>query len=446
MLIYQSFDAICEKQPEKACLIYGQRCMSYREASQQIQALAKRLVMQIQPGDKVLLQLSDPIAQLLYFFAIVKAGGACVFVDSAAPPSLCAALMARYELQLRIKDDFQPTTTVAPSLPQNSRQHIFLGALSSGSTGTPKLIWRDHQSWTSAFAAQSKIFGVDGKDTLYLAGNLGYTANLNACLHLLSEGGTVVMAGNQLPRTWVREIIEYKVSAVFMAPAHYRGLLRAMQGPIASVKSLVTAGAKIDGNTVHSLVNYFPEAAICEYYGASELGHISYATAADLLAHPGAVGRAFPGVSIMIEEGIIWVESPYLAPAHRPKGTVGDIGEVDEHGCLTLLGRQQGLINVGGVKVIPEQVEAVLRQCPGIAEAVVGPVPDPIRGERVCAWIVKQDEGLQTGNIRAFCRQHINRYCCPQKFVFVKELPILSSGKIDKVALTAKFVPAADYS
>jgi len=446
MLIYQSFDAMCAKQPEKACLIYGQRCMSYRQASRQIQLLAERLAMKIQPGDKVLLQLSDPIDQLLYFFAVVKAGGACVFVDGAAPPSVCAALMKRYELQHSIQDDFQPATAAASSLPQNSRQHIFLGALSSGSTGTPKLIWRDHQSWTSAFAAQSRIFGIDGTDTLYLAGNLGYTANLNACLHLVSEGGTVVMAGNQLPRTWVREIAEYKVSAVFMVPAHYRSLLRAMPGPIALVRSLVTAGAKIDGNTVRDLVSYFPAAAICEYYGASELGHVSYATAADLLAYPESVGRAFPGVSIRIEEGIIWVESPYLAPAHRPRGTVKDMGKVNAHGYLTLLGRQQGLINVGGVKVIPEQVESILRQCPGIAEAAVGPVPDPIRGERVCAWIVKQDDGLQMGDIRAFCRQRINRHCCPQKFVFVKELPILPNGKIDRVALKTEFVPAADRS
>lgn len=442
MLIHQSFDQMCVKQPEKVCLIYGSRRVTYREAGRQAGFLAKRLAAQLAPGDKVLLNLSNPVEQLLYFYAIVKAGGACVFTNE-TDAARCAGLMERHGLRHCIRDGFQPEDEAAPALPEMNSQAVFLGALSSGSTGIPKLIWRDHRSWTGAFTAQSRVFGLSSTDILYLAGNLSYTANLNACLHLLAEGGTVVIAGNHLPRTWVREMAQHRVSAVFMVPPYYRTLLRAMKGPVASVRSVVTAGAKIDAGTVRDLVRYFPCAKICEYYGASELGHVSYATAEDLLAYPGSVGRVFPGVSITIEEGIIWVKSPYLAPAYRPRATVGDLGELDKNGYLTLLGRQQGLINAGGIKVIPEQLEAVLRQCPGIAEVVVAGIGDEIRGERIGAWIVRSDRHLQAGDIRKFCRNRINQHFWPQKVFFLNELPVLPNGKIDRRRLQEGLAPAS---
>lgn len=438
MLIYQSFELMAQKQPEKVCLINGNSRCTYREFNGQMAYLAKRLAAQIQTGDRVLIRFADPVAQLLHFYAVVKAGGVGVLIDSTSPAALCAELIKRYTLQHHIQDGFQPAPAVDPTLPLIDRSAVFLGALSSGSLGTPKMIWRDHQSWTSAFAVQSRIFGIDGTDILYLAGNLSYTANLNACLHLLAEGGTVVFAGN--PRTWFREMIAHHVSAVFMVPAHYRTLLQLMPEPVGSVRSLVTAGAKMDDGAVRALTGWFPAAQIVEYYGASELGHVSYATAADLLACPRSVGKAFPGVTITIEDGVIWVESPYLAPAYRPKATVNDLGKIDEKGNLILLGRRQGLINFGGVKVIPEQVEAVLLQCPGVAEAVVGGVEDPVRGQRVCAWIVRRDQGIKSGNIRAFCRSRLNRPFCPQIIVFVEAIPGLANGKVDRLKLKENYL------
>lgn len=438
MLIHSQLQVLSTIQAEKVCLIHGKIQLNYQQFTQQVDCLAYRLAMHIKKGDKVLVKLLSPLSQLLYFFGILKAGGACVFIDTSTSEEVCAELLKIHNINLYIHENFQLSIEAALKLPDIQPENIFLGALSSGSTGTPKLIWRDHQSWTRAFPMQSKVFNIVGSDTLYLVGSLIYTANLNACLHLLSEGGTVVFASNSLPRTWVKEIMDHHVSAVFMVPTNYKMLLKAIQAPLPRIKSAVTAGEKIDLQTVQHLMHYFPHAKIYEYYGASELGHVSYSTAEDLLQQPKSVGKAFPGVIISIEDHCIWVKSPYLAPHYRPKATVGDLGRLDTEGYLYLLGRKHGIINTGGIKVIPEQVEAILLQCPGITAAIVGGIHDPLRGQRVCAWVVKNKASLLPEEIIAFCRTKMRHQYCPHKIIFVAEMPITKSGKIDRIRLKSE--------
>lgn len=432
MLIYQTWSQV---PADKVCLIHGDTRLTYGELQDRTEQLAKRLAVQIRKGDSVIIKLSDPVRQLLYLLAVIKAGGSGVLIDPQTSEAVTAGLISRHQLCGYIDDHTPLPDETAAVLPAIAPQDIFLGALSSGSTGDPKLIWRSHQSWSQAFAAQSEVFSIRSADTLFLAGSLVYTANLNACVHMLAAGGTVVIAANGMPRTWLRELTAYQVTAIFMVPANYRRLLQSLPAPLPQVVSMSSVGAKLDRHTVERLMHCFPQARIVEYYGASELGHVSYLTAEELLEHPDSVGKAFPGVKVEITDGVIWVESPYLAPNYQPRATVGDLGRIDADGYLYLLGRKQGVINSGGVKVIPEQVEAVLLQCPGVAEAVVAGVADPIRGQKVCAWLVKSRTDLKAGDVLAFCRQKLLKAYCPQQVIFIDTLPLTSSGKPDRRSL-----------
>lgn len=431
MLIHGFMTAASGNKLNKTCLIHGSSRLTYGELIERTDDRACRLASLIAKGDAVLVRLADPVEQLLYFFAIIKAGGSCVLLDATAGPDMAAAVIERHGLKLYIDEQFE-LPAAASRLPDVYPEDIFLGAFSSGSTGSPKLIWRDHQSWSSAFESQGQVFGLDGSATLYLAGSLVYTGNLNACMQMLDAGGTVAIAASLMPRTWAHELINCRATAIYMVPANYRRLLQSMEAPQAQIKAITSAGAKLDQNTVQQMLRYFPQARIVEYYGASELGHISYQPAAELLSHPGSVGKAFPGVTITIADNIIWVESPYLAPEYRPKASIGDLGRFDDDGRLYLQGRVQGLINSGGVKVVPEQVEAVLLQCPGVSEAAVSGIDDPARGQVVCAWLVKKRPELKSRDVLAFCRGKMFAHCCPRKIIFVDSMPLTAGGKIDK--------------
>lgn len=161
MLIHDFLTAANSDQWDKICLIHGERQLTYGELRNRTDHLARRLAGGIAQGEAVLVQLADPVEQLLYFFAIIKAGGACVLIDSSAGADVAAAVRERHQLPHFIDEAF-PLPANDSALPEIHQEDIFLGAFSSGSTGSPKLIWRDHQSWCRAFPSQNRIFGLSG--------------------------------------------------------------------------------------------------------------------------------------------------------------------------------------------------------------------------------------------------------------------------------------------
>lgn len=430
MLIYSFLEQLQVDNQDKYCLIYAQEKLTYRQLAEKVNAVAKRLTIKEQ--NKVLIKFANPLTQLIYLLAIAKTGGICVFAPSDISDDICEQLTKKHDIVATLAEDNLALSNEEKSvLPLITDQTIFLGALTSGTTGMPKIILRQHQSWTSAFNSQSKLFNLSSTDNLYLVGSLSYTANLNACLHMLSIGGTVVLAVNHLPKSWLNDIACYDITAIFMVPANLRVLLKVVKQPLDAIRSISTTGAKMDVMTAEKLLHYFPKATICEYYGASELGHVTYILVQDTLSKPLSVGKAFPGVKLSVQDGVIWVQSPYLAYEYQPQATVGDLGQIDDEGYLFLQGRKNGIINVAGVKVIPTQIELIIKECRGVADVVVSGIKDTIKGEKICAWIVKDNQALQTSDIKNFCRQNMPKQCCPQKIVFVENMPLNGNGKVD---------------
>ncbi len=108
-----------------------------------------------------------------------------------------------------------------------------------------------------------------------------------------------------------------------------------------------------------------------------------------------------------------------------------------EAGRLVLLGRADDVINTGGEKVVPGLVEQALRDCPLVKDAFVVGVPDPEWGERVTAVIVPVDESVPPGldALRAVVAARLPRYAAPRAVVCVPEIPLLTSGKPDRLAV-----------
>ncbi|MHC1683001.1 MAG: AMP-binding protein [Clostridiaceae bacterium] len=295
MLIYENIENNAIKFENKICMIHGKKRMTYRETALSIEYIAKALASQWNPGEKIIIKHPDPIKQVLYLLAVAKAGLSSVLVKNNIQPEVMNNIIKKVNPYYIIDDKF-----ILPSkfgkLPIVLDETFFLGALSSGTTGQHKVIWRDHQSWTSAFHAQSETFSINAADTLFLLGSLVYTANLNSALHLLNEGGTVIFSERLYPRSWIREVEQNNVTSIFMVPSHYRILVENMKAPLCEIKSIVSAGEKMDKETAIALKKLFPNAKICEYYGASELGHVSYINAEEIIRGD-SVGKAFPGVN-----------------------------------------------------------------------------------------------------------------------------------------------------
>ena len=114
----------------------------------------------------------------------------------------------------------------------------------------------------------------------------------------------------------------------------------------------------------------------------------------------------------------------------------GDLGRIDDDGHLVIVGRKKDLIIRGGVNIAPLEIDAVLHEIPGVAEAAAAGVPDPIYGEEVAGFVaLAPGASLSNDDVLAYCRCKLPAFKVPKSILFVKELPKNSRGKLDRKAL-----------
>ena len=113
----------------------------------------------------------------------------------------------------------------------------------------------------------------------------------------------------------------------------------------------------------------------------------------------------------------------------------GDFGKIDKDGFLTIVGRKKNVINFAGMKIFPDEVEAVLNRYPFIEESVVYDAPHLVYGALPVAKIVMKNglkQALDVENLRRFCYQQLAPYKVPKEFICVDHLPKTASGKIKR--------------
>jgi acyl-coenzyme A synthetase/AMP-(fatty) acid ligase len=204
-------------------------------------------------------------------------------------------------------------------------------------------------------------------------------------------------------------------------------------------------------------------------YGQAEIGEVIGWTAADAREHPdkvGAVGRPHAGVDIKLiaEDGTValdgaigelLVRPPRMASGYADgeslddridqEGYVrtGDFAHVDDDGFVWIEGRVSDLINRGGNKVFPEQVEEVLRLSPNVREAAVVGVPDERLGEVPVAYIVGS---ASDDELERLCRDHLIPYRIPVAFHHIDALPRSEVGKLLRRVLISRTDRDSDAS
>ena len=169
-------------------------------------------------------------------------------------------------------------------------------------------------------------------------------------------------------------------------------------------------------------------------------------------AHPEAVGRVLPAYRLRLDDvglGPELRETAFSGPGFldayyepwRPRAEImpdgwfrtGDIGTLDDAGCLFLRGRKKDVINVMGMKFFPQEVEAVLMAHPWVEGACVFAEPDGRLGEAACARVVVKANvrsSRPADALRDYCHERLADYKVPQRIEFVEALPRTASGKI----------------
>ena len=249
-------------------------------------------------------------------------------------------------------------------------------------------------------------------------------------------------------------------------PTLYRSILdhpRRADHDLSSLRVAVTGAADIPVTLIREIDEELPFSVIITGYGLTE-GGTAAATAPDDDAETVAttVGRPRPGFELRIvdgagaevppgEAGEILLRGPsilshYLddpeatAQALSPDGWLrtGDLGALDERGCLRIVGRIKDMFIVGGFNAYPAEIENVLTGHPDIREAAVIGVPDERLGEVGMAFVVVAPDAVATGDgIIEWSRERMANYKVPRTVELVGELPRNATGKVEKQALRA---------
>lgn len=321
-----------------------------------------------------------------------------------------------------------------PDLIRDFREsgHPGLVVFTSGSTGKPKGILQDVEYVARKFVEKRKGW----RTVLFLL--MDHFGGFNTFLSTFAYGGAAVCVTARDPETVGRAIEAARATLLPTTPTFLNFLIVSKQYAVHDFSSveLVTYGTEpMPETTLSQLGGIFPKARIKQTYGLSELGVLRSESKDDGSLWLKVGGQGF---ETKIVDGVLWIRSEanmvgYLN-APNPFDEEGwmctdDVVE-EKDGYIRFLGRESEVINTGGKKVFPLEVENLLMKLPNISNAVVEAAPHPIMGQVVQARValIEPEDPLQLSErLRTECNQRMARYKVPVRFVVVDEAEFRSA-------------------
>jgi acetyl-CoA synthetase len=344
----------------------------------------------------------------------------------------------------------------------------------SGTTSRPKGVLHAHRSALGRKPMYQGWYGITSDDRMLHAGAFNWTFTLGVGLtDPWANGATaVVCTGEKSPEFWPDLIASTGATLFAAVPAVYRQILkyaRPERGSLGKLRHGLTAGETPPPGLIEewTAITGLP---LYEALGMSEIStYIS--TGPSVPYRPGTVGKPQEGRRVAIlpaeggdeplpsgEEGLIAVQrsDPGLMLGYwkRPEEEAevirgewfvgGDLGSIDADGYVTHLGRANELMNAGGYRVSPLEIEAALAACPGVAEVACTEIRVRSDVSVIGAFVV--GDGAATPDaacIKAFACERLAAYKVPKEIVFVDKLPRTPNGKVQRKALAALSSPGA---
>ena len=448
--------------------------VSYLDLDARSDALAAVLREQgVGSGDVVLLQLPSDSRYVVAYAAAAKLGAITAGVNPRlAPPEQAAvAAVAGAALALddpALVDDLaERGATLEPPVPLDADPERAVALVfTSGTTGQPKgALFQDRQLAAVTTADVADAWGdPDVPPTPMLAStqfaHVGFMTKLPWYLRL---GTTTHVLGRWRAADVLATIAEHRIPSIGGVAPQMALLLREdlEAYDLACVQTIIMGGAASPPSMVREAKARF-DAAYSIRYSSTESGGCGTGTDFDADEEEAlfTVGRPRGGIEVGIcdddagplpdgEVGEVWLRSPttmsgywrdHAATDHalvRGWLRTGDLGFVDERGCLRLAGRLKEMFIRGGYNVYPAEVEAVLADHPAVAEVAVVPRPDPVMGEIGVAVVVPADPAVPPSldELRAHAESQLARWKLPEAVRIASDLPRTAVHKLDRRAL-----------
>ncbi|WP_246457251.1 class I adenylate-forming enzyme family protein [Azospirillum oryzae] len=450
------------RAPGHPALVFGDEVVSYGTLLDQVRRVGAGVSAVRRDGvpPRVALGLGNRAELPVLFFGIVAAGGIVGLLDPKWSAGQIAAAIDTFRPDLHLTAETAPAWIAAQpagwTIPAVDPETPFLVGFTSGTTGRPKAFIRNQGSWLATLEASRLEFGIGPDDIVLVPGPLVHGLGLYGAVEGLSAGATVRVQPKFDATDAAVQLAECGVTTLVLVPTMLVAILDAAERDgrrFPALRRVVCSGAKLAPAVHDRLSALCPDAAVLEYYGASELSFVSLRSSREG-APADSVGRPFHGVELSLRDddgnpvergrpGTVWVRSGMLSDGylgttdgagyreHNGWGTVGDYGWIDGEGWLRLVGRAGDMVITGGLNVYPAEVEVALRAHPAVAEAVVFGLPDPYWGDALSAVVWWRGAARASlAELRGWCQERLEAYKAPRRVFAAADMPLTGSGKI----------------
>ncbi|MET8150672.1 amino acid adenylation domain-containing protein [Actinoplanes sp. NPDC049668] len=459
------FEAQVARTPDAVALVFAGRSWTYA----QVNARANRIAHHLRglgagPESVVAVDLPRGADLVPALLGTLKAGAAYLPLDPEHPAERRAFMVADAGAGIVITEDWLATVSGDDSDPRTGPGpgHAAYVIYTSGSTGRPKGVLIEHRAIVNRLRWMQQSYPLDGTDRILQKTPAGFDVSVWEFFWPLLNGAALVMArpgGHRDPAYLADLITTERITTLHFVPSMLRAFLAEPFDGLPSVRRIICSGEALGAD----LVDGVRQRIGCELhnlYGPTE-------TAVDVTAlrcepgRPVTIGRPIantqayildrefrpqpvgvPGElmigGVQLARGYLgraaltadrFVPDPFAAEPGRRLYRTGDLARYRPDGTIDFLGRLDQQVKIAGQRIEPGEIEAVLRDCPAVAEAAV-----TVHDGQLAAYLVATAD---LDEVRAFLRERLPDAMIPARWTLLDALPLNSSGKVDRRALPA---------
>ncbi|WXG46677.1 MAG: AMP-binding protein [Candidatus Atabeyarchaeum deiterrae] len=492
-------------RPNHPAVVFKEKRLNYLQLNQEVNRISNALLgMGIKKGDKVATLLPNCVELLETYWAAAKTGAVVVPLSPMLLPKGLKSLLddsesraiitssslaknveeVRHELTRIIDDGYIVVdSSVMPhyqyyhemkarasdqdpqgiEINENDPYNIIY---SSGTTGLPKGITHTHYIRLMYALTMIPVFRMTPESVMMHSGSIVFNATFVTLMPALYMGCTFVLLPAFNPEDFIETVSKEKVTHMMIVPAQVIAILRSPKfslKALQSIEMICNVGAPLLKEHKQELNKRLP-GRYYELYGLTE-GFVTVLDKYDYSRKPNSVGTPGPLYQMRIvdendndvptgQTGEIIGRGPVLMPRYykRPDQTeqaikdgwlyTGDMGYIDDDGFLYLVDRKKDMIDSGGVKVYPRDIEEVVARHPEVREAAVFGIPDEKWGETPVAAVVLNRPGSITAeSLLKWINENVGaKYQRVSKVIVSEELPRNIAGKILKRVMREEYL------
>lgn len=463
-----------QAMPQKTALIQGQTEVSYEQLWKEIIKSASWFKLKANQGDRVIISASKNIEFVYTYFGAHLAGMVCVPIDPetnetrlkrimevAQPQLIVGELRNHGELMVTPFGECHHETIMECEFPEEDQVADLL--FTTGTTGLPKGVALTFGNQMAAANNINTYIGNTADDIEMLALPISHSFGLGRLRCVFAKGATLVLLGSFASmKKFYGEMERCHVTGFGMVPASWAYMLKMSGEKISQfadqLKYIEIGSAFMPLENKQKLMSLLPHTHICMHYGLTEASRSAFISFHDDTDHLMSAGKPSPNTEIAVfseqgerlsmnEDGEICVKGNHVCSGYwgLPEEEfqkdffggyfrTGDWGHIDDEGYIHLISRKKEIINVGGKKVSPIEVEEVLNEMEGIKESACVGVHDDVLGEVVKAFCVCSKE-VDFDEVKKLMTKKLEGYKIPACFETIESLPKTQNGKLQRLAL-----------